>query len=102
MDKNKILHSEAFSGLVKKRWFFSISMTLLILTIYFGFIILIAFRKDILATPISGKLSTGIPIGIGIIFFSWILTGIYVWWANRYYDNYVKEIRKDYLNTKKP
>lgn len=100
MDKNEILASKPFSKLVKNRWLFSIIMTLVILTIYFGFILTIAFRKDLLASPISGELSIGIPIGLGIIFFSWILTGIYVWWANRYYDHYVKEIKDNYINQK--
>ena len=100
MDKNEILASRPFSRLVRTRWLFSISMTLVILTVYFGFILLIAFKKDLLATPVSGKLSIGIPIGLGIIFFSWILTGIYVWWANKYYDHIVKEIKDNYLTTK--
>jgi uncharacterized membrane protein (DUF485 family) len=72
-------------------------MSVLILTLYFGFILVIAFKKDLLAGTFAGKLSIGIPIGIGIIFFSWILTGVYVLWANRYYDNHVKEIKDQFI-----
>jgi uncharacterized membrane protein (DUF485 family) len=42
----------------------------------------------------SGSVTTiGIPIAVGTIFFSWILTGIYVFWANSTYDNLVKKVK---------
>lgn len=55
--------------------------------IYFGFILLVAFRPDLLGTPIgSGVTSLGIPVGLGIIFAAFVLTGIYVRAANVDFD----------------
>ncbi|MBX9850150.1 MAG: DUF485 domain-containing protein [Cytophagaceae bacterium] len=92
-DHNKIIISPAFKKLVKTRWTISILLTLVILLVYFGFIGTIAFNKELLATKIQKNVTLGIPIGIGIIIFSWILTGLYVWWANNKYDHKVKDIK---------
>lgn len=92
-----VTETSAFKKLVKNRWIFSILMTLLIMFVYFGFILVIAFNKELLSIKISSKLTLGIPVGIGIILFAWILTGIYVSWANKYYDQAVEEIKKDFL-----
>jgi len=63
--------------------------------LYFGFIALIAFNKPFLAIKLSeGKATTiGIPIAVGTIFFSWVFTGIYIFWANSKYDKLVKKIK---------
>jgi uncharacterized membrane protein (DUF485 family) len=92
-----VTETSAFKKLVKNRWAFSIIMTILIMFVYFGFILVIAFNKKLLSSKISSKLTLGIPVGIGIILFAWILTGIYVYWANKYYDQAVEEIKKDFL-----
>ncbi len=92
-----ILESEKFKALVKKRLTVSISLTVLILVVYFGFILTIAFYKELLAVKIGEHLTVGLPIGIGIILFAWILTGIYTRWANKDYDKSVRELRNEIL-----
>ena len=60
---------------------------------YFGFISLIAFDKELLASPIGGGFtSLGIPVGFGIIVFAILLTGIYVRRANGAFDRLTHEI----------
>lgn len=60
---------------------------------YFGYIGLIAFDKSFLAVPIgAGVTSLGIPVGIGLILLSVLLTGVYVWRANGEYDRLTREI----------
>ena len=54
--------------------------------IYFGLILLIAFNKPLVATPIVPGVSLGIALGAGVIAASWVLTFWYVRWANRHYD----------------
>ncbi len=81
-----ILNSEKFKDLVKKRLTVSITLTVIILVVYFGFILTIAFYKEFLAIKIGEHLTLGLPIGIGVIIFAWLLTGIYTRWANRNYD----------------
>ena len=60
----------------------SLILTILELILYFGFIGLIAFKKHFLSIKLSGAIPVGIPVSVGAILLSWVLTGIYVWWAN--------------------
>jgi uncharacterized membrane protein (DUF485 family) len=76
-----------FAELVAKRSRFAWILTALILLIYFGFILLIAFGREILAAPLAGGVTTlGIPIGLGVIVSAFVLVGIYVRRANNTYD----------------
>lgn len=79
--------------MVKLKWRVSLILTVAMLIIYFGFILLIAFNKSFLATPIGKNLTLGLPVGIGVLISAWILTGIYTFWANRYHDNRVSQIK---------
>jgi uncharacterized membrane protein (DUF485 family) len=90
---NETINSPKFKQLVVKRWLYSLILTITILSVYFGFILIIAFNKELLALKIGKHLTLGIPVGLGIIIFAWALTGIYVFWANRYYDKSVSEIK---------
>jgi uncharacterized membrane protein (DUF485 family) len=63
---------------------------------FFGYISVIAFRKDLLARPIGGgTTSWGIPVGLGVILMGIALTGLYVRRANRDFDPALKAIRQD-------
>lgn len=92
---NEILQSPAFKKLVKNRWNISLTFTFLMLFVYIGFLLVVAYQKDTLKTPVGDSLNLAIIVGIGIIVFSWLITGVYVYWANNYYDAAVKEIKKD-------
>ena len=62
-------------------------MTILMLVVYYGYIALIAFDKAFLAKPLGAGVTTlGIPIGVGVILFTIIITGIYVRRANTEFD----------------
>lgn len=72
-------------------------LTASILTIYFGYILLIAFGRNLLAMPIGDGVTTlGIPVGIGVILAGILLTGIYVRRANREFDPELEALRKEY------
>ena len=63
------------------------------LVIYFGFVLLVAFAKPFLATPIGNGVTTiGIPLGIFVIVAAFILTGIYVRRANSEFDDLTRDI----------
>ena len=83
-----------FKHLVRQKWIVSLILTFVMLIIYFGFILLIAFDKPFLAKPIGLNLTLGLPVGIGILILAWVLTGIYTLWANRSYDKHVDELKK--------
>jgi uncharacterized membrane protein (DUF485 family) len=93
----EILNSEEFKNLVKKRLMVSLSLTAIMLVVYFGFILSIAFYKEFLSIKIGEHITLGLPIGIGIIIFAWILTGVYTRWANQKYDKSVRKLRNEIL-----
>lgn len=92
--KEKFLNSPEFRMIVKSKNTISIILTVLELFIFFGFILLLAYGKEFLNQKIYGPITVGIPIGIGVIVVSWILTGIYVAWANKIYDEKVAKVRE--------
>lgn len=84
----QIENSAQFRELVEKRQRFATLLSIIMLIVYVGFILLIAFAPGWLGTPLHAGTSVtrGIPIGIGVIVISFILTGIYVWRANGEFD----------------
>ena len=94
---HEILQSAAFKKLVKNRWNISLSFTFVMLFVYIGFLLLVAYDKEALKLPIGESLNLAIVGGLGIILFSWLITGAYVYWANNYYDEAVEEIKKEII-----
>ncbi|MCT4702942.1 DUF485 domain-containing protein [Enterobacteriaceae bacterium H20N1] len=84
----RIEDSAHFRELVEKRQRFAIILSIIMLVIYVGFILLIAFAPGWLGTPLHAGTSVtrGIPIGIGVIIISFVLTAVYVWRANGEFD----------------
>lgn len=91
--KEKIINSAEFKRLVKVKKVVSLTLATIELFVYFGFIWLIICKKEFITQKISGDVNLGIIFGIGVILFSWILTGIYVIWANKMYDEKVANIK---------
>lgn len=84
------------ANLLRQRSRFTWMLTGCMLLIYFGYILLIAFRRDILAQPVGHGVTTfGIPLGIGVILSGIVLTGIYVWRANREFDPELDALRQE-------
>ncbi len=93
---DKIQKNPKYQELRSKRTGFGWTMTLLMMVVYYGYIALIAFNKPFLATPIgSGVTTLGIPIGMGVIVFTIVITAIYVRRANSEFDDLTAEILKD-------
>jgi len=88
-----------YQELVASRRSFSYTLAAVMLAIYFGFILTIAFAPKFLGTKIAAgmTMTVGIPIGIGVILSAFVLTGIYVWRANTVYDPMVEQIKEDVL-----
>lgn len=79
--------------LARRRWRVAIALTLAMIALYFGFILLVAFNKPLLGRLISPGLSLGVLFGALVIVLSWIMTWIYVRWANNHYDKALHELR---------
>ncbi|MFT6590846.1 MAG: uncharacterized membrane protein (DUF485 family) [Rhodoferax sp.] len=93
---DKIQQHPKYLELRKKRNSFSWTLTILMMVVYYGYIALIAFNKPFLAQPIgTGVTSLGIPIGMGIIVFTILITALYVRRANTEFDSMTTDILKD-------
>lgn len=80
-------------ALAALRWKVTISLTAAIVAIYFGFIALIAYNKPLLARRVAPGLSLGILLGVLVIVASWLLTWVYVRWANDRYDAELRQLQ---------
>ncbi|MGL4996690.1 MAG: DUF485 domain-containing protein [Deefgea sp.] len=92
----RIQQNPKFQELVRKKSSLSWLLTLVMLAIYYGFILVIAFSPATLGQSLSGGVTTiGIPIGILIILSVFVITGIYVRRANTEFDQLTREVVED-------
>ena len=75
------------------RWRMAILLTTIMMVVYFGFILLVAFNKPLLGTPLVAGLSLGMLLGVLVIATAWALTWLYVRWANTHYDAALRGLR---------
>ncbi len=93
---DKIKSHPQYAQLKRERNRFGWSLSILMLVVYYGYIALIAFNKAFLAQPLgTGVTTLGIPLGMGVIVFTIVITGIYVARANSAYDAMTQNILKD-------
>ncbi|HLD23978.1 MAG TPA: DUF485 domain-containing protein, partial [Sulfuricurvum sp.] len=92
---DRIKNDPDFLQLTRVRSKFAWTLTIVMLVIYFGFVLVIAFDPSILGTPLSeGSVTTvGIPVGVAVIISAFILTGIYVRRANTEFDELTARIK---------
>ena len=77
-EETSVLSNPNFQALVRERSGFGWTLTIIMLVIYYGFILLVAFGKGFMATKIGGGVtSIGMLIGLGVILSAVVLTGIY-------------------------
>jgi uncharacterized membrane protein (DUF485 family) len=79
--------------LAARRLRLAVALTAAMIVTYFGFIALIAYDRPLLARPIVPGLTLGILLGALVIVVSWLLTWVYVRWANSRYDVELRELR---------
>jgi uncharacterized membrane protein (DUF485 family) len=70
-----------------------VALTAALFALYYGYILLIAMNPALLARRIGETTTLGIPLGAAVIVGSWILTALYVAWANRRYDAEASRLR---------
>jgi uncharacterized membrane protein (DUF485 family) len=93
---DEVLRNPRFQELVRQRSSFAWSLSIAMLVIYFGFILLVAFAKGLLATKIgAGVTSLGILLGLAVIVAAFVLTGIYVRRANSRFDEMTQSLTRD-------
>ena len=94
--QDRVLRNPKFQELVASRNSFAWTLTALMLVIYFGFILLVAFDKPLLATRIGDStVSVGIVVGLAVIVSAFILVAIYVARANGRFDALTRAVRRE-------
>ena len=95
----------SFQELVRRRGRFAWTLSAIVLTVFYGFVMVVAFKPDLLALPVSQGSALTVGVAAGLVMFSsfWILTALYVRRANGEFDaltaDIVNEARKAELNT---
>lgn len=72
---------------------FVFPMSALFLIWYFAYVLLGAFAHDFMATKVWGDINVGLLVGLGQFLSTFIITGIYVRFANRELDPRAEAIR---------
>ena len=86
--------SSSLESVSAARWRVALSLTVAMMAVYFGFILLVAFDKPLLGRVLAPGLSLGMLLGVLVILAAWVLTWTYVRWANRHYDQSVRELMR--------
>jgi uncharacterized membrane protein (DUF485 family) len=88
----------SYQQLKARRSSFGWWLTAAMLVVYYGFIVLVAFNKPLMATRLGeGVMTLGMPIGLGVILFTVIITAIYVRRTNNEFDRLSEEVNKAVL-----
>ena len=94
----RIANDPRYQELKSRRSRFGWWLTAAMMVVYYGFILLVAFDKPFLATRLGAGVTTiGMPIGLGVIVFTIVITGIYVRRANKDYDALTEQVAKEAL-----
>jgi uncharacterized membrane protein (DUF485 family) len=89
---SRIRNNPAFAELESSRTRFAWTSAILMLVIYYGFVLLVAFAPGLMGMNVGGQITLGFPLGLGVILSAIILTGIYVWRANGEFDSLTRKI----------
>jgi uncharacterized membrane protein (DUF485 family) len=92
----KIKSNPKYQELVSKRSSFSLKLSIFVLVMFYAYVLVIAFNKELLATKLGdGVMTVAFPIGAAIIVISFITTLIYVKRANGEFEDLTKQIKED-------
>ena len=92
----KIKSNPKYIELVSKRSSFSLKLSIFVLAMFYAYILVIAFNKDLLATKLGdGVMTVAFPIGAAIIVISFMTTLIYVRRANSEFEDLTNQIKED-------
>ncbi len=93
-DSSHVQHLPEYHALTRARQRIIWPLTLSVILVYFALILIIAFAPDMLGNPIGqGVTSIGIVLGIGVILFCFLVTGCYVYYANRVLEPLARAVK---------
>ena len=86
-----------FQELVSRRGRFALTLALIVLSMFYGFVMVVAFNPTALGQPIAegSMLTVGVAVELFMFIFFWSLTAVYVKRANSEFDALTQEIVKE-------
>jgi uncharacterized membrane protein (DUF485 family) len=86
-----------FQELVTRRGRFAWTLAVVVLTMFYGFVMLVAFSPASLGQPVTegSMLTVGVAFELFMFIFFWLLTAVYVRRANGEFDALTQEIVKE-------
>jgi cation/acetate symporter len=86
-----------FQELVARRSRFAWTLAAVVLSMFYGFVMVVAFNPVSLGKPISegSMLTVGVAVEFFMFVFFWVLTAVYVKRANGEFDALTQEIVKE-------
>jgi uncharacterized membrane protein (DUF485 family) len=90
----QMLDSPEFKRIAARRWTVSIVLIVALFVIYYGYILLVAVDKPFMGRKIGEVTTLGIPLAVAVIVLAWVLTAIYVMWANSVHDPGVGDLKR--------
>lgn len=98
----RIRKSPKFNELVSKRERFAWALTIVVLVLFFGLFLTVAFNPAVLAIKVGeGYVTTGLIIGLSQFVLFWLLTAVYVNRANSEFDTLTEELLRESSKVKK-
>lgn len=94
--QNPLLANPAFQALVRARRGFAWTLTAIMLAVYFGYILTLAFQPTLLGRQLTPgqPMSVGIPVGFGMFAVTFLLVAVYVYRTNTVYDQRISDIKQ--------
>jgi uncharacterized membrane protein (DUF485 family) len=94
----RIKNNPDYQKLVKVRSSYGWTLTAMMMVVYYGYILLIAFDKELLSAKMgAGVMTWGMPVGLFVIIFTIVITGIYVRRANNEFDALTAKIHAEVM-----
>ena len=93
----RIRQNPKFTELVAKRQGFATILSIIVLTIFYGFFMVVAFNPQLIGQRLSegSYVTVGIAAELFMFIFFWLLTAFYVKRANGEFDEMTTEIIRD-------
>lgn len=90
------LQGTKFNRFIKLRSRFNLILSSIIFVVYYTFLLVIGLAPDVLGIRIgNSSISIGLVIGISILFLCVILTGLYSFIANNFFDKELEDALKE-------
>jgi uncharacterized membrane protein (DUF485 family) len=92
----RILDNPKYHQLKQRRSSFGWWLTAAMMVVYYGFILVVAFNKELLSQRLGeGVMTVGIPAGFAVIVFTIVITAVYVRRANSEFDELSNAITRE-------